>query len=134
MYLFDTDTVSNLIKPVPSTALVAKIADVPRARQCISSITVGELIFGAYKAVARTESLLEQIDTYLLKEISIIPFDELAARRYGQVRAFLELQGTPLQGADLRIASIALSRNLTIVTGNTRHFRRVPGLRAENWM
>ncbi len=52
----------------------------------------------------------------------------------GEVRALLERQGTPVGDADLRIAAIALVRNLIIVTANTRHFQRVPGLPVENWL
>ena len=57
-----------------------------------------------------------------------------AARRYGEVRTELERRGTPLGDADLRIAAIALARGLTVVTGNIRHFQRVPGLQVENWL
>ena len=48
--------------------------------------------------------------------------------------ALLEEQGTSLGDADLRIAAIALVRSLTVVTANTRYFRRVPGLPVENWL
>ncbi len=64
----------------------------------------------------------------------MVPFDEAAARRYGALRAYLERQGTPLADADLRIAAIALVRGLVMVTGNVRHFQRVPGLVVENWL
>ena len=66
--------------------------------------------------------------------LPILPFDAGAARRYGEIRAQLERQGTMLGDADLCIASIALARDLTIVTGNVRHFQRVPGLSVENWL
>jgi hypothetical protein len=55
-------------------------------------------------------------------------------RRYGEIRAGLERLGTPIGDADVRIAAIALSRGLKVVTANERHFRRVPGLETENWL
>ncbi len=64
----------------------------------------------------------------------MLPFDEPAARTYAELRAELERGGRPLDEPDLRIAAIALSRNLTLVTGNVRHFNRVPSLRVENWL
>ena len=69
-----------------------------------------------------------------MPHLPVLPFDGDAARRYGEVRAELECQGTPLGEADLRIGAIALSRGLTVVTGNIRHFQRIPGLSVENWL
>ena len=63
-----------------------------------------------------------------------MPFDREAAEVYGPLRAELERQGRPLAAPDLQIAAIALSRDLTLITGNVRHFGRVPGLRVENWL
>ena len=65
---------------------------------------------------------------------AVLPFNEAAAEIYGALRADLERIGKRLDDPDLRIASIALSRDLTLVTGNVRHFERVPGLRIENWL
>ncbi len=56
------------------------------------------------------------------------------AEAYGPLRAQLEARGEPLDEPDLRIASIALDRDLTLVTANLRHFNRVPDLRVENWL
>jgi tRNA(fMet)-specific endonuclease VapC len=64
----------------------------------------------------------------------VLPFDELAAEVYGPLRARLESEGRRLDEPDLRIASIVLARDLTLVTGNERHFARVPDLRIENWL
>ncbi len=55
-------------------------------------------------------------------------------KKYGEIRSLLEKQGTPLEHADLQIASIALYRNMTLITGNIRHFKRVPNLKIENWL
>ena len=66
--------------------------------------------------------------------VRVLPFDLAAGQTYGGLRAELERAGTPLAEPDLRIASIALTHNLTVVTGNVRHFSRVPGLKVENWI
>lgn len=134
MYLLDTDILSNLIKRSPSAVLLAKLASVPAERQFTSSITLGELTYGAHRASSRSEYLLSRIETKLLPNLTVLPFDAAAARRYGELRAHLERQGTPIGDADSCIAAIALVRNLTMVTGNVRHFERVPGLSVENWL
>lgn len=133
MYLFDTDTLSNLMKRSPSTPLMAKIASVPTQRQHTSSITLGELIYGAKRLRQGSSRLLSRINE-VIANLSVLPFDAVAAEHYGEVRAQLEGRGTPVGDADLRIASIALARGLTVITANTRHFERVPDLPVENWI
>lgn len=133
MYLLDTDILSNLMKRAPSEALLARLARVPPEEQFTSSVTLGELLYGARRS-ARSVTLLERIEAIVEADLPVLPFDAPAARRYGEIRAELEGRGTPIGDADVRIASIALSRDLGVVTGNERHFRRVPGLRVENWL
>jgi len=65
----------------------------------------------------------------VLAALTVLPYDVAAARVYGQVRARLESAGRPLADADLQIAATALLHDLEMVTGNVKHFRRVPGLR-----
>ena len=133
MYLLDTDILSNLMKRAPASALVARLARVPPEDQVTSSVTLGELLYGGHRS-SHTAALLERIEETLLPELPILPFDAATARRYGVFRAELERRGTPIGDVDTRVASIALSRGLTVVTGNERHFRRVPGLEIENWL
>jgi predicted nucleic acid-binding protein len=134
MYLLDTDILSNLVKRVPSTALIVKLASVPPEQQFTSSITLGELVYGAHRLQAGAGLLLERLDRTLPPNLPVLPFDVAAARRYGEVRAELEHRGTPLGDANLRIGAIALARGLTVVTGNVRHFQRIPRLTVENWL
>ncbi len=134
MYLLDSDILINLIRRAPSTMLIAKLASVPPEQQFTSSITLGELVYGAYKLQARTDELLQQLEESLLPNLPVLPFDSAAAWRYGEVRAELERRGMGLGDADLRIGCIALARGLTMVTGNVRHFQRIPGLTVENWI
>lgn len=134
MYLMDTDVLSNLLKPVPSTVLVAKMASVPPDQQFTSSITLGELIYGAHLLRERGRSLRLRLEEILTPHPRVLPFDGLAARRYGELRAALEQRGLPIGDSDLRIAAVALVNNLTVITRNVRHFERVPGLAVENWI
>ena len=134
MYLLDTDILSNLIKRRPNPALEAKLRTVPREHQQTASITVGELGYGAHRAHPHTVTILQRQHARLQGNVTVVPFDEAAARVYGALRAALERRGTPLAEPDLRIAAIALANNLTLITGNVRHFARVPGLRVENWL
>ena len=134
MYLLDTDILSNLMKRSPSGALVARVARVAPEEQFTSSITLGELVYGAHRLRARTAILMQKIEHTLLPNLPVLSFDAAAARRYGEIRAELERLGAPIGDADMRIAAIALSRGLRVVTGNERHFRRVPELETENWL
>jgi predicted nucleic acid-binding protein len=133
MFLFDTDTLSQVMKTNPSSNLLNRLAAAPPEQQFTSSITVGELVYGAHHG-PRTEHHLRQLDEIVLPMVHVLPFDRAAAEVYGSIRADLERAGTPLSEPDLRIGSIALTNNLTVVTGNVRHFDRIPGLQVENWI
>ena len=134
MYLLDTDILANLMGRCPATALIAKLASVPPEQQCTSSITLEELIVGVSRLGRRATALLSQIDTRLIPNLQVLPFDAAAARRYGEISASLVRKGSPVSETALRIAAIALVRNLTLVSGNPQYFQRVPGLSVENWL
>jgi predicted nucleic acid-binding protein len=134
MYLLDTDILINLLKRTPSLVLIVKLASVPAESQFTSSITLGELVYGAYRLPAKTTILIDKLEKTLIPNLPVLPFDALAARRYGKLRADLERKGIVLGDADLRIGSIALARGLTVVTGNVQHFKRIPDLPVENWL
>ena len=133
MFLFDTDTLSQVMKRRPVPSLLARMAALPIEELFTSAITVGEMVFGAQRS-PRREYLLSQLEELLWPNLQVLPFDHAAAETYGRIRADLERAGTPLAEPDLRIGAIALTRNLTVVTGNTRHFSRIPGLSVENWI
>ncbi len=133
MYLFDTDTLSNLISKRPSARLLSKLAHVSPKEQFTSAITVGEIYYGVHKS-PRANDLKERLEKLVWPKVQIISFDRKAAEVYGQVRAELEKSGKPLAEADLMIAGISLSRNLALITGNIKHFGRVKGLKVENWL
>lgn len=133
MYLFDTDALSQIIKRNPSIGFIRKLASVPHDKQFTTAITVGEMVYGAYKST-RHEYFIEKLERLVWPNIQILAFDEGSAKIYGKLRAEMEKKGTPLTEPDLRIASIALYYKLTIVTGNIKHFSKAPGLAVENWI
>jgi tRNA(fMet)-specific endonuclease VapC len=130
-FLLDTDTISALLRAQPSVEIVRRFAAVPPDEQLTSAITFGELLYGARRR--GSGEMLQRIYA-LLDQLPILPFDDAAADRYGTIKADLERVGMPLDEPDLRIAAIALVNGLTLVTGNERHFRRIPGLTVENWL
>ena len=127
-YLFDTDAISEVLKPRPAAGYVKWLATLPREEQFTSAVVVGELYKGAFRSSA-AERHLENIEKRVLPALTVLSYDVAAARVYGEVRARLESTGRPLADADLQIAATALLHDLELVTGNVKHFRRVPGLR-----
>jgi predicted nucleic acid-binding protein len=133
-YLFDTDTLSELMRRAPSPGLLRRLAATAPEDQATSSVTLGELLYGAHRLRERSTDLIERVEQTVTANLPILPFDADAAREYGSLRAHLEAEGTPIGDADMRIASIALAGGLVVVTGNVRHFERVPSLAVENWL
>jgi tRNA(fMet)-specific endonuclease VapC len=132
VFCLDTDILSAILRPVPSVEVIRRLADTDPTEQFTTSITLGELLYGA--ARKRSARLAERARSAIGEAIRILPFDSAAAEVYGGLRAELEAAGKRLADPDLRIASIVLARDVTLVTGNVRHFSRVPGLRVENWL
>lgn len=131
-YCLDTDVVSAVIRPQPDLRLLGRIAGLPDECLCTTAITLGEIVYGATKR--GRPALVERVLSMAWSADAFLPFDSGAAHVYASVRADLERQGTRLDEPDLRIAAIALSRDLVVITGNVRHFGRVSGLRVENWL
>ena len=97
----------------------------------ISAITASELYWGVCKSGSvRNRTTLEKF----LSPLAVLDYDLGAARKYGELRAYLEQQGTPIGPLDQQIAAHALALDVTLVTNNVREFERVPGLRLENWI
>ena len=129
-YLFDTDAISELLRPRPLAPYVRWLSTVPREDQFTSAVTVGELFKGAYRS-RQVERHLTNIEERILPAVTTLPYDVATARVFGRVRAELERAGTILPDADLQIAAIAIHHDLELVTGNVRHFERIAGLRLE---
>lgn len=98
----------------------------------LSVITYGELILGAEKSVDRTKQMAELDGLTVL--IPVLPLPPDAARIYGAIRATLQARGEMIGSNDFWIAAHTMALDLTLVTNNEREFRRVRGLKIENWM
>ena len=133
MYLFDTDTLSNLLAKHSSARLLERLREIPAAMQFTSSITVGEIYYGLHKS-NQPDYYRERLERLVWPHVQIVPFDRMAAEIYGELRAELERKGERLSDPDLMIAAISLSRNLVVVTGNVKHFGRIENLKVENWL
>jgi predicted nucleic acid-binding protein len=131
MIVLDTDVVSGLMRPRPSPALVARLAEISTSEQSTTAVTVGELAYGANR-VRRPELYTRAMR--LLRGTRVLPFDRDAAEHYGRIRSDLERDGARLADPDLRIAAIVLAHRATLITGNIRHFERVSGLTVHDWL
>lgn len=127
-FLFDTDAISEVLKPRPLPAYVAWLRTIPRAEQFTNAVVVGELFKGAYRSPDAARHL-RNIEARVLPAVTVLPYDVEIARVYGGLQAQLEEAGRGLADADLQIAATAVHHGLELVTGNLRHFRRVTGLR-----
>jgi tRNA(fMet)-specific endonuclease VapC len=131
MFLIDTNICIYLIKDKPHS-VVQKIEKNEPYQIKISSITVGELEYGAFKSKNK-----EQNRKTLLKFLSpfdILFFDDRDAECFGEIRAFLEQSGKIIGPYDLQIAAQAICRDLILVTNNVKEFQRIPNLKIENWV
>lgn len=127
-YLFDTDALSEPLRRRPSRSYVAWLASVPREDQFTSAVCIGEMFKGAYR-LADAARHLTNIESRVLPAVTVLPYDVAVARVYGALEAALAGEGRGLADADLQIAATAIHHGLKLVTGNVRHFARVPGLR-----
>jgi tRNA(fMet)-specific endonuclease VapC len=130
LYLLDTNIISDLIRN-PKGKAAKRIARVGEDTVCTSIIVAAELRYGCAKS--GSSRLLEAVED-LLGEINILPFDVPADADYGGIRAELEAIGKPIGSNDLLIAAHARATGAIIVTANADEFKRIPGLKVENWL
>lgn len=126
-YLLDTNVISELLRASAGSELTMWIAGVPFTDQFISSITLGELFRGAFRLKA-SDRHLKNIRDRVVPNVMVLPFDAVSAELYGTLHARLFDAGSPLEDFDLMIAAVALQHDLTLVTRNVKHFRRIENL------
>ncbi len=129
-YLLDTNICIYIARHHPSEVL-ERFRKLKPGDVGMSSVTYGELCYGACKSRYRNEarSILQE----LAKVIPVLALGSEAGERYGEIRAELERRGCVIGNNDLWIAAHALSLGLVLVTNNEREFIRVPGLKLQNW-
>jgi tRNA(fMet)-specific endonuclease VapC len=130
-YLLDTNICIYIAKGQP-LAVRHRFEQLALPSLAMSTITVGELRFGAEKSQYRDRALATLDQLVQMIRPSALPMS--AAQHYGQIRASLQQQGLPIGNNDLWLAAHALAEDWILVTNNTREFDRVPGLRVENWV
>ncbi len=130
VYMLDTNICIHVMKSHPRH-LRERFNELAE-QLCISSITLGELYYGAEKSARPTQNL-SALENFVAR-LDVLPFAGKAAAHYGQVRAELERAGTPCRAHDMQIGGHARSEGLIVVTRNVREFARMPGVRTENWV
>jgi tRNA(fMet)-specific endonuclease VapC len=129
LYLLDTNIISDLLRN-PQGRAARRIARTDEKSICTSIIVAAELRYGCAKS--GSPRLREAVEL-LLAEIDVLAFDAPADAEYGEIRSDLEGVGRPIGGNDLLIAAHARAIGATIITANVDEFRRVRGLKVENW-
>ena len=128
--MLDTNIISDLIRN-PQGKAARRIAKVGEETICTSIIVAAELRYGCAKSGSKR--LLEAVEN-VLGEIDVLPFDVPADADYGAIRSGLEAAGNPIGGNDQLIAAHAYAVGATMVTANADEFKRVRGLKVENWL
>ncbi len=130
-YLLDTNICIYIRRNKPERVL-RRFQTLRPGEAVLSVITFGELLYGAAKSVQRGAALERLAELTALLPVLALP--EAAAESYGAIRAELEQAGQMIGNNDLWIAAHAKSQGLTLVTNNEREFRRVRGLKLQNWV
>ena len=130
MWLLDTNAWIAYLNPDPNQ-LKKRLAEHAEAEILICDVVKAELLYGAFRS-SRVQQNLAKLEG-LFSLLKSVPFDGKAALEFGEIRAYLAQQGTPIGPYDLQIAAIARAHNLILVTHNTREFSHVPSLALEDW-
>jgi tRNA(fMet)-specific endonuclease VapC len=129
--MLDTDICIYTIRQHPQSVL-DRFARYLAGDLGISVMTLAELDYGVSKSSdpARNRQALDEF----ISPLQVATFDRSASWHCGRIRAALDRKGVPIGSMDLLIAAHALSLDIPLVTNNQKKFRRVPGLRTENWL
>ena len=130
-YMLDTDTCIFITRK-SAPVLLERIESVPLAQQCISVVTLAELLYGVQLS-ARKKATQQVVDLFA-RHVEVLDWTPDAARHYAEIRADLKKKGQQLGANDMLIAAHARSIEAVIVTNNAKDFGRVKGLKLENWM
>ncbi|MCI0710932.1 MAG: type II toxin-antitoxin system VapC family toxin [Chloroflexi bacterium] len=129
-YSLDTNTCIRYING-RSLAIRQKLPTVPAHDIVVCSVVRGELFYGAAKSQTPEQSAEKQ--ARFLKPYATLPYDDVAAKEYGRIRAYLKGMGTPIGPYDMQVAAIAVVHGLIVVTHNIGEFGRIPWLKVEDW-
>lgn len=114
--------------------LAACVRERPGEEAFISAVSVSEILFGVHRATdPAVRNRRTAVAEALMARFEVLGIDAAVARVHAQLKADLAARGTPVGPHDLWLAATCLLHGLTMVTGNLREFRRVPGLAVESW-
>lgn len=130
-FLLDTNICIYVRRRHPP-AVLARFRQLALGDAAVSVVTYGELLYGVEKSPMRPRA--SQILDEFIAMIDVLPLPMGAASAYAGIRADLEAKGEIISTNDLWIAAHAKAAQLTLVTNNEREFRRVSGLKVENWI
>jgi len=133
-YLLDTNICIYIIKKTPEKVLKKLESIINNEKEneiYLSAITVSELYYGVEKST-QIKKNLEALKGFLTP-FKILDFNLTSAEIFGKIRSDLEKKGAIIGPYDLQIASIAMANNLTLVTNNTKEFKRIHALSVDNW-
>ncbi len=129
MRILDTDTCIHILR---GNTEVIQMRRTIYDEVATTIVTACELYYGAAKSKKPVEG--KRAVSAFLRTLRVLDLDPYAAMFFGVIKADLEAMGRGLADADLLIGSIARLHHATVVTGNTRHFERIPGIALENWI
>jgi len=129
-YMLDTNLCVRVLRDRPAS--VRTRFNQNSEGLCISTVVLSELLHGAAKS-ARPVDNRRAVEDFAAR-LEVLPFDDAAADHAADIRADLERKGAIICAYDLLIAGHARSRGLALITGNLGEFRRVDGLRCEDWL
>ncbi|MES2643415.1 MAG: PIN domain-containing protein [Myxococcota bacterium] len=129
MKVLDTDTCIGLLRGYTGV-IDRRLAETEEV--ATTWVTASELFYGAAKSIKPDAN--SALVVRFLATLPVLGLDLASARVFGEVKARLASQGQIVADADLFIGSVALSRGATIITGNRRHYERLPGLILEDWL
>ena len=130
MYLLDTNICIFLMNKKPVRVL-EKLKGCIDSGVHVSSITVAELQYGVYNSEYIEKNRISLLK--FLTPFNILHFDDLDAEQFGKIRADLKKRGQIIGPYDMLLAAQALAKNLTLVTNNTKEFKRIKNLKIEDW-
>jgi len=129
MILFDTDICIEILRG--NKKVIQKRSEYS-GEISVSFMTVAELYYGAENSQNPTENKV-LVDKFLLT-VDVVHTDISILKRFGAIKFALKRGKTPIPDADLFIGSTSLEKSEALITGNTKHFEKIPGLKIENWI
>ncbi len=131
--LLDTNALAEAVRPTPNTGFMNRLR-ANEASLAIASVTLHEALYGVERLPdGKRKRMLRDYMRDVVAKMSVLPYDAAAAECHARERARLEASGRSMPYADGQIAAIAVVYARTLVTANVRDFRRIEGLRVEDW-